>query len=197
MFQKKVIAHLLKMINCTIHPQALLVLQSTGGGKSAIPQTAAVTDGGVTIILKNTLALSTDQRSKIKQLNSNKMFLFHLNSVKSKADKELLSMCLIPVLECDDQISVLLFTSPECIVDEIWINMIKKLLDSNFLKLVCIDKVHRFVEFGLTFRKLFATLKEKFFKLLVNLDYNKDSNSSVYTVLKIPILFMTATMNQY
>jgi superfamily II DNA helicase RecQ len=73
--------------------------------------------------------------------------------------------------------------------------MIKKLVDSNFLKLVCIDEVHQFVDFGLTFRKSFAALKEKLFKLLVNLNYSKDSNTSLYTVLKIPILFMTATMN--
>ena len=196
MFQKKVIAHLLKMINCTIHPQAILVVQSTGGGKSAIPQTTAVADGGVTIILENTLALSADQHSKIEQLKSDKIFAFHLDTVKSKADKESLSLRLTSLLERDDRISVILFTSPECIVDKIWIDMIKKLVDSNFLKLVCIDEVHQFVNFGLTFRKSFATLKEKLFKLLVNSNYSKDSNTSLYTVLKIPILFMTATMNQ-
>jgi superfamily II DNA helicase RecQ len=37
------------MINFTIHPQVLLVIQSTGGGKSAIPQTMAIADGGVTL----------------------------------------------------------------------------------------------------------------------------------------------------
>jgi superfamily II DNA helicase RecQ len=136
------------MINFTIHPQALLVVQSSGGGKSAIPQTTAVIDGGVTIILKNMLALSADQHSKIKQLNPDKIFSFHLDTVKStKADKQLPLMHLTSLLVHNDQISVLLFTSPECIVDEIWINMIKKLLDSNFLKLVCVDEVHHFVEF--------------------------------------------------
>jgi superfamily II DNA helicase RecQ len=95
----------------------------------------------------------------------------------------------------NDQISILLCTSPECLVDEIWINMIKRLLDSNFLKLVCVDEAHQFVEFGLTFCKSFATLKTKLFKLLVNPEY-KDNNSSLCTVLKVLILFMTATMNQ-
>jgi hypothetical protein len=101
-FQKKAIAHLLKMINCTIHPQAILVVQSTSGGKSAIPQTTAVTDGGVTIILENTLALSADQHSKIEQLKSDKIFSFHLDTVKSKADKESLSLHLTSLLEHDN-----------------------------------------------------------------------------------------------
>jgi hypothetical protein len=47
----------------------------------------AFADGGVAIILENMLALSADQHSKVKQLNSEKIFPFHLNTVKSKAAK--------------------------------------------------------------------------------------------------------------
>jgi energy-coupling factor transporter ATP-binding protein EcfA2 len=47
-------------MNKTIPPQAVLLVQSTGSGKSAVPQI-------ITIIIENTLAISSDQKSKMQQ----------------------------------------------------------------------------------------------------------------------------------
>ena len=44
--------------------QAVLLVQSTGSGKSAVPQTLSVVNGGVTIVIENTLSLGSDQTSK-------------------------------------------------------------------------------------------------------------------------------------
>ena len=53
------------------------------------------------------------------------------------------------------------------------------------LRLFCIDEVHLFVEFGITFRKTFIGMKEAVFDKLKS---NDDD-------LHVPILFMTATFN--
>ena len=194
MFQKKVISHLLKMINYHLHPRAILVVQSTGGGKSAIPQTTAVADGGVTIILENTLALAADQHSKIENIQSDNVFSFHLDTVKTNDDKKQLSSTIHSLLLRDNRLSILLFASPECIVDDVWVKMIHKLIADTLLKLVCVDEVHQFVEFGLTFRKSFMSLKDTLFKLLCVTE-SQDKDSLLHTILKVPLLFMSATMN--
>ena len=56
-FQNEAIPRLL-MMNCPPYrPQALLLVQGTGGGKSAIPQTVGTVFGGVTLVIENTLSL--------------------------------------------------------------------------------------------------------------------------------------------
>ena len=53
-----------------IEPSAVLTVQATGSGKSAIPQTIATVRGGITVVVENTLALSSDQNSKIQGANT-------------------------------------------------------------------------------------------------------------------------------
>ena len=65
-YQLEVISGLLKMIGKERKRQGVLLVQCTGSGKSTIPQTVAVVDGGITVIIESTLALSTDQQSKFK-----------------------------------------------------------------------------------------------------------------------------------
>ena len=64
-FQSVLIPHILKMIAGAIPSSPILMVQPTGSGKSAVPATVAVVDGGVTIVIENTLALAADQCSKI------------------------------------------------------------------------------------------------------------------------------------
>ena len=63
--QSVVIPHLLRMMSGVLLPSPVLLVQSTGTGKSSVPLTAATVDGGITIIVQNTLALGSDQVSKI------------------------------------------------------------------------------------------------------------------------------------
>ena len=60
--------------------------------------------------------------------------------------------------------------------------------------MVCIDEIHLFVIFGITFRKSFINLKESFFKHLI--DRSKHETDAPHAVhLKVPLLLMTATFN--
>ena len=60
--------------------------------------------------------------------------------------------------------------------------------------MVCVDEIHLFVMFGVTFRKSFVNLKESFFKHLI--DRSKHKTDSPHAVhLKVPLLLMTATFN--
>jgi superfamily II DNA helicase RecQ len=65
--QHTVIPYLVQMMNKTIPPQAILLVQSTRSGKSVVSQTATIMNKGVTIIIENTLAISSDQISKMQQ----------------------------------------------------------------------------------------------------------------------------------
>jgi superfamily II DNA helicase RecQ len=66
-FQAKIIPTILQMLAKDLSPQALLLVQPTGSGKSAIPQTTSVVTNGVSIVIEPTLALSSDQASKYKR----------------------------------------------------------------------------------------------------------------------------------
>jgi superfamily II DNA helicase RecQ len=100
-------------------------------------------------------------------LQSDNVFSFHLDTVKTNDDKKWLSSSIHSLLLCDNWLSILLFASPECIVDNVWIKMIEQLIIHKLLKLVCVDEVHQFFEFGLTFWKSFMSLKESFFKFWI------------------------------
>ncbi len=76
------------------------------------------------------------------------------------------------------------------LIEDVWFSMFQCLIELNALNLLCIDEVHLYVDFGLTFRKSFTRLKDKVFASLIDKDYNEH-----YTVLKVPVLFMTATFN--
>lgn len=197
-YQRTVIPYLLQMMNNTIPPQAVLLVQSTGSGKSAVPQTAAVVNEGVTIIIENTLAISSDQKSKIenaKEVNGHKLLCFQLDEVKSEDDKAFVSDFISSVFDKDRRskaaLSIIIFTSPETLIEDVWFTMFERLIELNALNLLCIDEVHLYVDFGLTFRKSFTMLKDKVFASLIDKHYNEHC-----TVLKVPVLFMTATFNK-
>jgi superfamily II DNA helicase RecQ len=66
-FQRSVIPYILEMNNSFEHPiHPVLLVQGTGGGKLSVYQTIGVIKRGVSLIIENTLSLSSDQLSKIK-----------------------------------------------------------------------------------------------------------------------------------
>ena len=71
-YQSHVITHILRMMSFTCQPEPVLLVQSTGSGKSSVPLTCSVVDGGITIIVENTLALSSDQASKVLDIRSDR-----------------------------------------------------------------------------------------------------------------------------
>ena len=69
-FQREAIARLLMMTCEPYHPTALLLVQSTGGGKSMAPMTVGSVTRGITLIIENTQSLAADQVSKYDQANT-------------------------------------------------------------------------------------------------------------------------------
>ena len=194
-FQREAIPRLLMMRCVPNTPQALLLVQGTGAGKSAVAQTVGIVDCGVTLVIEETLALAADQQSKVKSAsNANGPVLaYQLDSIKKpdlikKLDEKLSNM------KKGTNASVFLYTSPECLMKPPWNSLLIKLINNGVLKLVCVDEIHLFVMFGVTFRKSFVNLKESFFKHLIDQSKNKkDSPHAVH--LKVPLLLMTATFN--
>ena len=66
-------------------PQALLLIQGTGGGKSAVAQTVGCVNCGVTVVIEPTIALSADQRSKVARDRNTygPVLAYQLDSVKN------------------------------------------------------------------------------------------------------------------
>ena len=84
-FQREAIPRLL-MMRCTPNiPQALLLVQGTGGGKSAVAQTVGVVDCGVTLVIEELLAVATDQKTKVKSASNahGPVLAYQLDSIKN------------------------------------------------------------------------------------------------------------------
>ena len=82
--QKEAIPRLL-MMRCSPHrPEALLLVQGTGGGKSVVAQTVGCAECGVTVIIEATLALAADQRSKVDRARNTygPVLAYQLDSIK-------------------------------------------------------------------------------------------------------------------
>ena len=78
---------------------------------------------------------------------------------------------------------------------EPWKSVVIGLMNRRVLKLVCVDEIHVFVMFGLTFRKEFTLLKASFFRHLIDESNSLNTTNGCY-YLKVPLLLMTATFNR-
>jgi hypothetical protein len=200
-FQRDVIPYVLKMKRATpnpIHP--VLLVQGTGGGKSSVYQTIGIIKQGVSLIIENTLSLSSDQLSKIKQISERvpNVHSFQLDSLKTASSRTSLATQLSKV-HSNSNTTIFLFSSPESVIREPWQSLLSQLITKNVLRQVCIDEVHLFVMFAITFRHSFLKLKNLLFNQLI------DNNTNIPSIipstnpcvrhLKVPILFMTATFN--
>ena len=198
-FQSEAMPRLLMMRCIPNTPSAMLLVQGTGGGKSAVPQTVGAVTRGVTLIIENTLSLSADQHSKIKSANTahGPIKAFHLDSIRTKRNDEKVSN-LVTTLANNTNASTFLFSTPEYLLKNPWMTMIETLIDKRLLRLVCVDEAHQFAMFGCAFRPEFSLLKDSLFKKIVNNnDSNENSNnsSSLPINLKVSLLLMTATFN--
>ena len=120
-FQREAIPRLLMMRCAPYNPQALLLVQGTGGGKSAVVQTVGCVDCGVTLIIVETLALAADQRSKVTSANGlyGPILAYQLDLIKKKNMVEKLKKKLVSIKKGDNT-TVFLYTSLECLMREPW-----------------------------------------------------------------------------
>ena len=188
-FQLDVTSHLLKMMSGAIASEPVLMVQPTGSGKSTVPLTAATIDGGITIIIENTLALGSDQCVKVNRLVSScelkNIQSYHLDAIVGHELIAHIANGIIRHCEVNNDTSFVIFTSPESLLKKQWIKFIDTILDRKFMRLLCIDEIHLYVSYGCSFRKRFQLLLEKLFSKIKL----SDNTSS------IPILLMTATFN--
>ena len=104
----------------------------------------------VTVIIIETLALAADQRSKVTSANGiyGPILAYQLDSIKKKDLVDKLKKKLLSLTK-DGNITVFLYTSPECLMREPWRSIMVTLIDRRVMKLVCIDEIHLFVMFGI------------------------------------------------
>jgi len=183
----------------------VLLVQGTGSGKSAVAQTVGCVNFGVTVVIEPTLDLSSDQRSKVARARNTygPVLAYQLDSIKNPLLIKKLKKKL-DELDSNSNVTIFLYTSPECLLRDPWNAVFIGLIERKVLQLICIDEIHMFVTFGITFRKECTLLKQLFFKHLVD-QYSTDSPSHKFTAgdattylglyLKVPLLLMTATFN--
>ena len=203
-FQSEIIPLILQMMAGDLTSEALLLVQPTGSGKSSVPQTASVITSGVTIIIEPTLSLSSDQSSKFNHATNvpgGLVYSYQLDLHKNEEQRTMLATNILTVLKRKANanidtgiVSFILFTSPETIILPTWTKLFDELLQIKMLNLLCIDEVHLFIEFGLSFRRKFLNLRNIVFNKLIKRNINNDIQSNT-TTLKIPIVCMTATFN--
>ena len=75
-FQLEIVSKIIRM-GCTIPQSGLkfpiiptLLIRGTGGGKSCVYQTVGIIKMGIILVVQNTLSLSSDQLSKLKEVSN-------------------------------------------------------------------------------------------------------------------------------
>jgi superfamily II DNA helicase RecQ len=178
-WQLDVITHLLIMVipGSGVPSALVLLVRPAGGGKSSVRGVYSVINGGISLTITQLLALGADQ---------DKVALVHLNELRTKSDQQGL-VNMIKALPDDSHTTVLLFSSPQAILNKwfLWLELIDWLIAPGRLSMVCIDEVHLFVHFGMTFRDEFKALTPVLFPKLKVCGSNTRSS--------MPILFMTVT----
>ena len=112
LYQAQIITHILKMMSNELPPEPILMVQPTGSGKSTVPLTCAIIPGGVTIILENTLALASDQTSKVKSIitsNVKPVKSFQLDTFKSNEELQRLFDAILNHTDKNDSSVPLLY----------------------------------------------------------------------------------------
>jgi superfamily II DNA helicase RecQ len=192
-WQKDVIGHMAMMpiphsgIDCA----PLLLVRPTGGGKSSVRDVFSLMNGGVSLTISPLLSLGADQEEKLKakaKQTLGPVCPIHIDEFRCVVEQKQ-TVAKIKGLLKDGSTTVFIFSSPQAIVkNKIWCELIDYLIYNQRLSMVCVDEVHLFAHFGMTFRKEFQLLDKKLFKKL------RVGNSK--TLTKVPILFMTATCTE-
>ena len=129
--QTKTITHILKIMPNEISPEPVLMIQPTRSGKSTVPLTCSVIPDGVTIIVKNTLALGSDQSSKLLSLvmsSIKNVKSYQLDTFKSTTELKCLCEAIIKHTSINSSTSIVCFTSPEILVQTITVQFIQQLV---------------------------------------------------------------------
>ena len=160
--------------------QSHLIVQKTGGGKSAIFQCAGTmlgVDGGVTVVVEPIHMVACDQVERTNCPDKGVVAVYI--DVLSSDEANKLDAWLF---KKEKKESIFLFVSPQSLSPECKFggSLIKRLCRSKLLRLVVVDEVHMVSTTYKSFRPHFADLKQNLFHHAV--------------MNKVPIVAMTATM---
>ena len=184
--------HTPRIINAPSLLRPILLVRSTGGGKSAVRDVAGILCGGITITIVPLLSLAADQTAKLSQLSlsqglGRRLQVFNLDVLRS----EKLNRALRNHLEglkndASSNKRVFLFSSPQKITnDPLWQQTIAACCRNGTLRLLSVDECHLYASHGMEFRAEFGQLRKCLFRTILR-----------ETKHPIPILFMTATASQ-
>jgi superfamily II DNA helicase RecQ len=114
---------------------------------------------GFSLTIVPPLSLGADQEEKLTlraEHAEGTITSVHLDKIRSVADQELL-ISKLKLLPNKSSATVVLFSSPQAMLDKkfLWLDFLNWLIDNNRLSLVCVDEVHLFAHFGMTFREEF------------------------------------------
>jgi superfamily II DNA helicase RecQ len=192
-WQKEVMSHMAMMPipHSGVECAPILLVRPTGGGKSSVRDVYSLMNGGVSLTISPLLSLGADQEEKLKvkaKQTLGPVCPIHIDEFRSVVEQKQ-TVSKIKSLLKDGDTTVFIFSSPQAIVrNKVWCGLIDHLIKNDRLSMVCVDEVHLFAHFGMTFRKEFQHLDQKLFRKL------RVGNSRSCT--KVPILFMTATCTE-
>lgn len=171
-------------------PHPILLVRSTGGGKSAVRDIAGIMCGGVVLTIVPLLSLSADQTAKVNKaisdLSLSHADCYNLDVERNPGFNEDLRRRL-ESLDPETDESIFLFSSPQNITQSAaWQKTIRIMLQKRTLSFIAVDECHLFASQGMEFRGEFYGLQEALFSSVTN-----HASSSV------PILFMTATATKH
>ena len=141
----------LEAIQSILQGKDTLTLIPTGGGKSVVYTLPEVLKQGLTIVIEPLKFIMEEQANKLreKQISS-----FFYNSSLTDREMDYVINCLSRL----DLTQVILFTSPECIVSEKLLNVVKRWNDAGRLNFIAVDEVHCIDTWGPGFREDYLKL---------------------------------------
>jgi hypothetical protein len=187
-WQLEVAIHILEcaLEPAPLTPQSLLLVKSTGGGKSAVRDAVGLALAGVTLSLSPLLSLAADQATKLApfEKDNDNVHVYNIDNIRNATTTKKIQEEIIALAE-DTESIIFLFASPQKLNDKTgWKETIKVLAENNLLRFVAVDECHLYANFGIEFRSEFYHLRTNLFEPLSLSCWN------------IPILFMTATGTQ-
>lgn len=122
----------------------------------------------------------------VATLNNKPVKLFQLDTFKIDNELQHLYDTILKHINNNKSTSGICFSSPEMLLNPKSIDFVILFISSKKINLFCIDEVHLFVEFAISFRLFFQSLKNNIISLLY-----KDKNT-----IHIPLLLMSVTFDK-
>lgn len=139
--------HQEEIIDSILNHRDTIALLPTGGGKSLCYQLPAILQQGVCIVISPLLALMKDQVNQLKRIGIEAEYL---SSELDEAEAELIYN------NCKDNITKLLFISPERLTNSLFLQNIGEIE----LSFIAVDEAHCISEWGQDFRPSYQNIKE-------------------------------------